>query len=106
VFVATDNRAVLETFEQRFPGLIHRPKWYPERVGDPIHGHRRCPDKLRMAEDALVDLLLLGRCSTLIYSGLSSFGRYASAMAQPRCTAIDVEGLHAFRTWHGRQPIA
>jgi hypothetical protein len=103
VFVATDNRAVLETFARRFPNVVHRRKWYPETPGEAVHGHTRCPDKLRMAEDALTDLFLLSQCNPLVYSSRSSFGRVARVLAAPETPAIDVEQFLRFRAWHGAQ---
>jgi hypothetical protein len=91
IFVATDNRAVVDFLRQRYPRVVSRDKWYPAQPGEPMHGNRACPDKVRMAEDALVDLYLLAGCDGLIYSSKTSFARFARYLSRkPRQEAIDV----------------
>jgi hypothetical protein len=79
LFLATDNRAVLEHFRRRFPRVVSLPKWYPAVAGEPMHVG--APDRLAGGEDALVDLLLLGRCDALVYSSSTSFALAALAMS-------------------------
>ncbi len=91
LFVSTDNRAVLEAVLARYPKAVSREKWYPDRPGEAIHGHKDCPDKLQMAEDALVDLYLLASCDRLICSSRTSFARFAQHLSRrPQQVVIDV----------------
>ena len=81
IFLATDNRAVLDHFRARYPRLVSLPKWYPPLAGDRMHGNPQAPDPLTSAEDALTDMLLLARCRRLVYSSRATFGRYAAAFS-------------------------
>jgi hypothetical protein len=78
IFLATDNRAVEKSFLRRYDRVVIHPKWYPRAAGEAIHGHYACPDKLRAAEDAFIDLYLLSRCDFLIYSSRTTFARCAA----------------------------
>jgi hypothetical protein len=83
VFLACDNRAVIELFETRFgPSRVCIfPKWMPA-AGIHMHMNRECPDQLQSVRDAMVDAVLLGRCDWLISSRSSAFswlGRMFSA---------------------------
>jgi hypothetical protein len=84
VFLATDNRAVLEHLRAHHPRVVSTPKWYPRAAGERMHGNASSPDKLAVAEEALVDLLLLARCDELVYSSAASFGRYAAHLSRGR----------------------
>lgn len=77
VFLATDNRDVLERYERLFPRVVSTPKWYP-RPGKPMHDNADRPDALQGARDALVDLHLLAGCEHLVIDSRSSFGRLAA----------------------------
>lgn len=91
IFVATDNRAVQDDFSRRYERVVVHPKWHPGIPGQAIHGHARSPDRLRDAEDVLVDLYLLARCDVLIYSSRSTLGRCAVHLSeQPADRHLDV----------------
>lgn len=77
VFLATDNRDVVERYRRRFARVVTTPKWYPP-PGEPMHDHPDRPDGLLGAADALVDLHLLAACEHLVMDSRSSFGRLAT----------------------------
>ncbi|MFN6132534.1 MAG: nodulation protein NodZ [Synechococcaceae cyanobacterium] len=74
VFLATDNRAVIEHFQKRYgQRLFTLPKWL-DSAGEPLHlVNPRCPDAWDNIVAALLDLLLLARCDGLVYPSWSSF---------------------------------
>ena len=95
VFLASDNRDVVEHHRCRFPRVVSTPKWYPP-PGEPMHDHPDRPDGLQGAGDALVDLHLLATCEHLVVDSRSSFGRLAALRsAASRDAIIDVHpGRH------------
>lgn len=95
IFLASDNREVVERYRQRFPHVVTTPKWYPP-PGEPMHGHPDRPDALRDAADALVDLHLLAGCDHLVIDSRSAFGRLAALRsAAPRERIADLHpGRH------------
>ena len=91
IFLATDNGAVQKSFLGRYDRVVIHPKWHPAIAGEAIHGHYACPDKLRAAEDALIDLYLLTRSDFLVYSSRTTFGLCATYIsAQPADRRVDV----------------
>lgn len=93
IFLATDNRAVQKSFLRRYKRVVVHPKWHPQVAGEAIHGHYACPDKVRAAEDALIDLYLLSRCDFLVYSSRATFARCATYISrQPADRRVDVAG--------------
>lgn len=76
VFLATDNAEVEAVFRRRFPDLVVAPKadWPP---GLPRHRKQSGTLRRRLAEDALVDMWLLGEMDALIYSSHSTFSDMA-----------------------------
>lgn len=95
IFLATDNRDVVERYEKRFPDVVTTAKWYPP-PGEPMHGHPDGPDALQDAADALVDLHLLAACDHLVIDSRSAFGRLAALRsAAPRDRIVDLHpGRH------------
>lgn len=91
VFVATDNRAVLDRFAAAFPGVVATEKWYPD-AGATMHQNDACPDRLGNAIEALLDMHLLARCDRLIYPKGSTFS-WCSALigGLPRERTRDME---------------
>lgn len=77
IFLASDNRDVVERYRRRFPRVVTTPKWYPP-PGEPMHDHPDRPDGLQGAGDALVDLHLLAACDDLVIDSRSAFGRLAA----------------------------
>lgn len=95
VFLASDNRDVVERYRRRFPRVVTTPKWYPP-PGEPMHDHPDRPDGLQGAGDALVDLHLLAACDHLVVDSRSSFGRLAALRsAAGRGAVVDLHpGRH------------
>jgi hypothetical protein len=92
VFLACDNRAVIELFETRFGSarVYVFPKWMPA-AGMHMHMNPECPDQLQSVRDAMVDAMLLGRCDWLISSRSSAFswlGRMFSAIPEACKTTL------------------
>jgi len=76
LLLATDNQAVVERMQRRYPDLTLRDKWFPA-PGEPIHFTNGGPDRLARTRDALTEIGLLAACDTLIYPAESSFSRAA-----------------------------
>ena len=94
LFLATDNEAVLRSFQEKYPGVLSYPKWFPTTAGEALHGNARCPDKRAMAVEALVELYLLARCDALVFSSRSSYGWLAKMISErPDEESFDVEAL-------------
>lgn len=92
VFLATDNLAVEKEFKDLYPNIVTKQKWMPAS-GQAIHGNKSCPSLVRHAMEALMDLYILSKCESIIYSQRTSFGRTAvlmSALPQNQCFDIDV----------------
>jgi hypothetical protein len=83
IFLATDNRNVLQDFGARFRDVVSTDKWYPP-PGEPMHAHPARPDPIRDGADALVDLSLLAACDALVVDSTSSFGRLAALRSVAR----------------------
>lgn len=83
IFLATDNRAVREPFMERFGAerIVAMEKWFPE-AGDPLHMNPTCPDRLRNAQDALLELCVLARCDGLVAYAGSAFGHMAGILSE------------------------
>jgi glycosyltransferase involved in cell wall biosynthesis len=95
LLVATDNRSVLEAFQARHERVVSYEKWFPAD-GGALHGHKGCPDKLAMARDALVEVLLLSQCDVLVHSSRSSFSRLARLLDRnPEQVEVDIEAKRA-----------
>ena len=78
IFLATDNVTVQRRFSERYGAdrVVWTEKWLPEE-GDSIHKNSECPDGVRAARDALVDIGLLAACDRLVLTGNSSFSALA-----------------------------
>lgn len=72
IYLATDNPKVEAEFRAAFPRVFCAPKWFPSD-GKNIHYHTGEVDRLREAENALIDMGALARCDQLIYSRNSTF---------------------------------
>jgi hypothetical protein len=105
VFLATDNLAVEKEFKNLYPNIITKQKWMPE-PGQAMHGNNSCPDLVRHAIDSLVELYILSRCESIIYSQRTSFGRTAvlmSALPENKCFDVDVFDRQRKKTFRERQ---
>lgn len=73
LFVATDNREVLNHFLHNEAATVFYEKWFAA-PGDPLHmNNTLCPDPVQSVKDAAVELGLLARCDYLIIPGNSGF---------------------------------
>lgn len=72
LFLATDNREVLEAFRNRYGAVASTDKWYPQ-AGEMMGENPDCPDPLGQGLEALVDMWLLGACDRLMYYSQSTF---------------------------------
>ena len=79
VFLATDNEGVEQAFVGRYGAarVLRTEKWLPDQ-GESIHMNANCPDSVRAAVDALIDIYILAGCQHLVLSGGSSFSYIAS----------------------------
>ncbi|HEU5075948.1 MAG TPA: nodulation protein NodZ [Polyangiaceae bacterium] len=66
VFLATDSPAVVEEFGARYRNFYHTEKWYPPIGSGSMHQNADCPDRFQNGVEALVDIFLLARCSSLL----------------------------------------
>lgn len=87
IFLASDNRSVVERYRRHFPRVATTAKWYPP-PGEPMHDHPDRPDRLQGAGDALIDLHLLAACEHLVIDSRSSFGRLAALRSAARADRI------------------
>lgn len=74
VFLATDNAHVETMVRRMYPEVITQKKSYPPH-GDPLHSHVPGLSNVKKAREALLDMMLLGRCDQIIHYGPSSFAR-------------------------------
>jgi hypothetical protein len=82
VFVATDNEDLLRHARDRYgvARLIATEKWFPV-PGKPIHRNAEGPDGVQKAQDALLELYLLGSCRWLVGDHRSSFAYVAALLS-------------------------
>ena len=91
VFLATDSRAIEQSFAHSIPGLLTAPKWYPGD-GQKLHESMECPDKTVNGIEALTDLYLLAGCDHLVLDTHSSLSRLAGIVAHERARIHDIRG--------------
>ena len=81
VFLATDNEDLLRHARDRYGDrLIATTKWFPT-PGQPIHKTAGGPDGVRKAQDALLEMYLLGSCGWLVGDQRSSFAYVAALLS-------------------------
>jgi hypothetical protein len=82
VFLATDNEDLLRHVRDRYGAgrLIATEKWFPV-PGQPIHRTAQGPDALQKAQDALLEMYLLGSCRWLVSDHRSSFAYVAALLS-------------------------
>lgn len=69
VFVCTDCRAVLDAFTERYgDDVVSTPKEYPPLGGGAMHAPKEAWDPLGRAQEAILDMWLISRCSFLVGS--------------------------------------
>lgn len=93
VFVATDNGEVETRARQMLPNVVTLPKKLPKGA-IPLHYDPECQDRIETASQALVDMLLLSRCPTLVYASRSSFAYVASLYAPEGQILLDVDRMN------------
>jgi hypothetical protein len=80
IYLATDNAEVISAFKAKYGRIIAIDKWLP-KVGLPLH-RGGAPDHRRNFKDAVVEMLILSRCSWLVIPGVSGFSNFASMMSE------------------------
>ena len=75
IFVATDEQAFLDHMLEQFPGQVLYREMPRSVDGRPIH--KRSGDGFRSGADAVIDCLLLSRCSELVRTD-SNLGLFAT----------------------------
>jgi hypothetical protein len=88
IFLATDNGEVQEEMKAEFSGIHLIPKYLPED-GSRLHWPTSEIEKVREAENALIDMWLLSRCDHLIYSRHSTFSVTSSYLGKMRPGQMD-----------------
>jgi len=104
VFVATDNQDLLEHTRARYGSArtIAITKWF-STPGQPLHLSEGGPDGLRKAQDALVEMYLLGSCGWLLGDERSSFAYIAALLFDGRPDRmIDVDPGAFLPRWVGQ----
>jgi len=82
IFLSTDHQEVVGLFRSRYGSerIMTTDKWFAE-PGQSLHKNPHCPDGIRSAQDAIVDMGLLSCCDFLITLGNSSFSIVANALS-------------------------
>jgi hypothetical protein len=91
IFLATDNGNVQAEMQAEFDGIHLIPKYLPED-GSRLHWPTSEIEKVREAENALIDMWLLSRCDHLIYSRHSTFSvtsSYLGKMTKQQMDDVD-----------------
>ena len=83
LFLATDNQEVQRLFEERYPSVYSLDKWFAE-AGEPLHLNKQCPNQLSNASDALMDIVMLSYCPSIVITPYSSFSEMAEIFAKAR----------------------
>ncbi|MBN8560371.1 MAG: hypothetical protein J0L70_07615 [Leptolyngbya sp. UWPOB_LEPTO1] len=84
IFLATDNAIVEKIFYDRYSNkIVTSEKWLPSPSSDSlgIHFNSDAPSKLQVARQAMIDICLLSRCSSLVFNSVSTFGVIALLMS-------------------------
>lgn len=89
IFLSTDNKKVIELFKEKYINIIFIDKYFPEN-DVAIHLIKNF-DKLKIAEEAVIDLYLLSSCNQLVYSSGSSYGRLSLFLSDIKeCNVFDL----------------
>lgn len=92
IFLATDNAEIETRFRQRF-GTVHVTDKYLPPDGSLLHWPSTQLEKVREAENALIDMHLLSGADHLICSRHSTFSETAILIGQLRGKLTDVDRL-------------
>ena len=91
VFLATDSRAVENDFKREFGEVVVTEKWLPE-PGEAAHQNPNCDDPVANGVEALRDMMLLARCTGLVYARRSTFSFVSHCVGSfERGMVIDVD---------------
>lgn len=91
IFLATDNAEVQNAMTTEFDNVFHTSKHLDE-AGNRLHHPNAIFDKVREAENALLDIWLLAQCDHLIHSRHSTFSETAAILGRldgPRRDDVD-----------------
>ena len=91
IFLATDNAHVQRKMKMEFANLYHINKHLPDN-GERLHWPATDVAKLLEAENALIDMWVLSKCTRLIYSRQSTFSQtsvYLGNMARNQLDDVD-----------------
>jgi hypothetical protein len=93
VFLATDNKYVLDEFENKFPSLVMYPKFLPKNIQNGLHQYALYNDNqdisIKLFEDSIIDMWLLSMCEYLLYQGNSSFSIISNILHRDKRKAFD-----------------
>ena len=104
VFLATDNEDLLRLTRDRYGAgrVIATEKWFPV-PGQPIHRTSQGPDGLRKAQDALLEMYLLGSSRWLVGDRRSSFAYVAALLSNsPPNEIMNVDPGAFLPRWAGQ----
>lgn len=77
LFLATDNKFVIESFKAKYPNVVSYPKFLPDEIKEGLHQFALYNNKgdisLQLFEESIIDMWLLSKCEYLLYQGNSSF---------------------------------
>ncbi|MGZ4099867.1 MAG: hypothetical protein ACXVNM_13360, partial [Bacteroidia bacterium] len=93
IFLATDNKFVIEQFEKKYSNLILYPKFLPTEIKDGLHQYALYNNKediaLQLFEDSIIDMWLLSKCEYLLYQGNSSFSVISKVLHSNKIKTIN-----------------
>lgn len=77
LFLATDNKAIIDMFQSKYGNVILYPKYLPDEQKEGLHQwalyNKQEGLKTTMFEESIIDMWLLAKCEYLIYQRNSSF---------------------------------
>lgn len=84
LFLATDNKAIIDMFQSKYGNVILYPKYLPDEQNEGLHQwalYNKQEDlKATMFEESIIDMWLLARCEYLIYQKNSSFSNISKIL--------------------------
>jgi hypothetical protein len=80
LLLATDNKDIKEEYKKKYRNLIIYDKEFSKNQTIGLHKAKDL-EKEKMAEDALLEMYLLSKCNSLIYSGNSTYARMAITLS-------------------------
>jgi hypothetical protein len=80
IFLASDNSDVINEWQKLYPKLVIRPKLMPNS-GLPLHLSDYGLTRFESSLDSLLDMLILSRCSHIIYPNNSAFSMSSAILS-------------------------